>query len=234
LALLIKKSKAITVAWPLFAIGASFIVLFLLSPKVLFTSYGADGRFILPAALLFVASIKIEAPARAATILMIAYLVLAGIRVGSIWRSWSILDHQIAAEVDRLKMLPEGAAVYPLFRADEDLEQNKQQRSFEHALHYATISRRVFVPSLFALPGQQPLVFRTSPGFSGSPEVNNLQWLIELPKYDYVWTYALRPEARDSLISRSTLVSQTNGFELWKVDSRQHPNRVQAELRTKR
>jgi hypothetical protein len=50
--------------------------------------------------------------------------------------------------------LPLGARVYPVFATASDWTAAKQGCSFQHVVPYATIYRRAFVPTLFALRGQ--------------------------------------------------------------------------------
>jgi hypothetical protein len=67
---------------------------------------------------------------------------------------WLQLDRRITAEVGRLMALPLGARVYPVFATASDWTAAKQGCSFQHVVPYATIYRRAFVPTLFALRGQ--------------------------------------------------------------------------------
>lgn len=218
LILLLIFSRRISLAWPFFIVGAVFVICYLLSPMVLFTSSGADARFVLPAILLFVLSLKVEVQSSAGKALMIAYLIVASIRVGDIWATWRTLDWQIGAEAERLMILPEGAAVYPLFVRSEEHQQGKLERTFEHTVHYATIYRRAYVPTLFALRGQQSLQFRRPPHYSTLSDANPRQWLHNLSDYDYVWSYGIDADTRASLAERSALISEANGFALWKIE----------------
>jgi len=214
-ALLIKQSESIRVVWPIFIAGVAFAFLYLISPRNMFTSEVVDGRFILPAALLLVLSLKIEAPAGAAKYLLIAYLVIASIRLGSIWNTWMTLDRRITAEVERLKGLPQGSSVYVAFTQPAIGEKGKVERAFEHIAHYATIYRGSFVSGLYAIRGQQPLVTRPMPNYT-TPGGNDTQRLLYNSGYfDYVWCYGESSNfIKHTLSGRSILVNDTDGFAL--------------------
>jgi hypothetical protein len=57
----------------------------------------------------------------------------------------------------------------------------KADRGFFHIIQLWTVSRGADISSLFALPGQQPLVFRQAP-------CANREWAC-IASYDYIWTY---------------------------------------------
>ncbi|HEY0003490.1 MAG TPA: hypothetical protein VGB17_01675 [Pyrinomonadaceae bacterium] len=217
--------KRVQVVWPTFAAGLLFVLLYLLSPKVLFTSSGADVRFVLPAALLLILSLRIELPLKAGKILLLAVLLVACVRVAFIWRTWIKLDQRIAAEVERLAVLPEEAKVYPVLVLSHNSQSAKLERPFEHILHYATINRRAFVPTLYAIKGQQPLLFRVKPHFI-APENDYAEqwqesaarWLPLLSEYDYVWAYGADAGLDQILESRCTRVYEADGFALWRVN----------------
>jgi hypothetical protein len=84
-----------------------------------------------------IGTIQWNTPAGAAKYLLIAYLVIASIRLGAIWNTWMTLDRRIAAEVERLKGLPQGSSVYVAFTQPAIGEKGKVERAFEHIAHYA-------------------------------------------------------------------------------------------------
>lgn len=224
--LLILQSTRLRVHAPTWVTGIILFLLFILSPKVLFTSSGADARFILPAALLLVLSLKIEVARPTGRSLLLAGLAVLFMRVGFIYMTWAALDQRIAAQTQMLQVLPRGAKVYPLFVLADDRQQGKIERSFGHIIHYASINQQAFVPTLFARPGQQPLVFRTRPQYVEPPQGYAHQWMemagdwsAYLKDYEYVWSYGISDELRELLRQRATLIYETDGFTLWRLSS---------------
>jgi hypothetical protein len=202
-ALLIKLSERIRVVWPIFIAGGAFAFLYLLCPYTLFTSEAADKRFILPAALLLLLSLKIEPPASSAKYLLLAYLIIASIRIGAIWNTWMTLDRRIVAEVERLKGLPQGSSVYVASPPTVIGQKAKMERAFSHIAHYATIYRGSFVSGLFAFRGQQPLVTRPAPNYT----------------FDYIWGYGESSSIiKNTQAERNLIVNDTDGFVLLKSD----------------
>lgn len=219
--MLLYRARRVQVVPPLFIAGLILILLYIVSPKGLITTSAADARFVLPAVLLVVLSLKIDLPARTAKILLFACLLIASVRIGSIWKVWSQLDERIAAEVGRQTVLPIGARVYPIYVMPADGRQGKTERAFMHVIHYATINRRAFVPTLFALKGQQPLNFLTPPLYATPTSSEPERWLEHLVNYDYVWSYSADDELKRLLRSRCVMVSEANGFSLWRVTNRE-------------
>lgn len=223
---LARAAGSLRVAWPTFTAGAAFLLLYFLSPKVLFTSSGADARFILPCVLLCVLSLGVALRGRAGKVLLLAILCVACVRLGAIWKTWAGLDARIAAEAARLGgALPEGARIYPVLVLPPERQREKLERSFTHLPHYATVSRHAFVPTLFALEGQQPLRFRERPRFAeaasySSEEWRQLstRWLSYLDDYDYLWAYGADEPLRKIIEGRCTKVYDEDGFSLWRVN----------------
>ncbi|MFN2454907.1 MAG: hypothetical protein ABR577_11870 [Pyrinomonadaceae bacterium] len=218
---LIRRTESVDVVWPLFIAGGVFALLYLICPMVIFTSSAADTRFILPAAVLLVLSLKWNITVKAGKGLLLASLLLFSIHVCSIWSMWAVLDRRIGAEVERLEALPDGARVFPMPVMPKSLQEAKVARAFGHIVHYATIERHLLVPSLFARRGQQPLVFRTRPQYE-EPENNySEQWqeyAYQWQQYDYVWCYGTDEALERLLRERCRKVNEGDGFSLWQVN----------------
>jgi len=129
------------------------------------TGSGADARFLVPAALLLVLSVKLKINRHLSVALFVACLTLFSLRVGLIWNSWREMDHQIAEQISLFSALPEGARVYPAFPSPDLVQLSKKERSLEHVISLATITRRAYVLSQLRYRGQQPVLFRTRPTF---------------------------------------------------------------------
>lgn len=137
------------------------------------------------------------------------------------------IHRRIAAEVERLKALPDGVTVYPVVVLPTDKRKAKVERSLSFVVHYATINRHAFVPTLYAIKGQQPLLFRTEPHPHPTLTITTAQqWLEFLASndvwlgYDYVWSYGVSGGIEELLQTKSTVVTRADGFALWRVNSK--------------
>ncbi len=225
LVLLMRKLQRVRVDGPIFIASAIFAFLYLPSPKVLFDSSAADARLILPAALLFTLSLKLSIPPAAGKLLLLLVLSLSSIRVLFIWRTWDHLDGRIAAGVEKLKDLPQGATVYPIFVRSENRQEEKVERSLLHIVHYATIYRHARVPTLFTHEGQVNIAFRSKLNFAEAPdrkaeewaELSN-EWTPYLADYDYVWGHGVKGELEHLLRKRCVKIDESGAFSLWRVN----------------
>ncbi|HEX3249089.1 MAG TPA: hypothetical protein VHS05_06660 [Pyrinomonadaceae bacterium] len=225
---LVTRIQSLQVDPAIFTSGTVFAILYLLSPKVLFGSSAADVRFILPAALLLTLSLKVSILPHTKKVLLSLFVLLASVRVVCIWRTWVSLNEGIATDVEDLKKLPVGARVYPIFVLPEDRQAQKVERSLNHVVHYATIYRHAFVPTLFAYEGQQPLLFRATPPYIGPDQWQTEQWVQHsdewiplLANYDYVWAHRADGSLEELLHTRCTKINETGAFSLWRVDQHQ-------------
>ena len=213
------------VVWPTFAAGLALLLLYFLSPNAALGGSAVDIRFIIPCVLLCVLSLKLSLRGRAGKFLMLAVLCLACVRLAAVWMTWAGLSRRIAAEVARFDVLPDGARVYPMVVMPQDVRSEKVVRSFRHLANYTTTSRHAFVPILFTIKGQQPLLFREPPRFVEasvySPEEwreLSPRWLGYLDDYDYLWAYGLDDSLRALVLTRCTKVYEEDGFSLWRVN----------------
>lgn len=223
-----RRATRVRVAKQTFVAGLVFCLLFLVFPKAVLTAWSVDARFVVPATLLLVLSLRITMPRETGKLLLLLLLAVLTLRVGSAWATWHALDRRIAAQLKTFELLPEGARVYPMFVAPDNWERGLVERAFDHVGHYATIKRRAYLPTLFAWKSQQPLIIRTPPRhIAPSPghahqwlEVSD-RWLAYLSDYDYVWSYGADERLAQLLRTRATPVADSDGFTLWKVGSRQ-------------
>lgn len=213
----ISASRESTIEWPSFLAGLVLLALLLASPKGMLTGSGADARFLVPAALLLVLSVKLTIRRPLSTALFLACLILFSLRVGLIWNSWREMDHQIAEQISLFSVLPEGARVYPAFPSPDLVQLSKEERSLEHVISLATITRHAYVLSQFAIPGQQPVLFRIQPSVVLLHDVSN-DWTASLRDAEYVWSYGIPDFVQQELASRCVPVAAQSGFTVWKVN----------------
>jgi hypothetical protein len=185
--LLLAGARRITVDPPALLLGAVFFLLFLAAPLTLLTASAVDVRFVLPAVILALLSVRVDAGgAAAAGALAIFALVIVG-RMGFILHTWKQLDTETRREVAAFDSLPEGARIYPITVESPDWETAKRERGLESVAHYATIRRHAFLPTLFAYRGQQPLFYRVRPRYVAGGNASDPKWLRQIAGYDYVW-----------------------------------------------
>lgn len=195
---------------------AGLFAAFLACPMVLFTSWGADTRFVLPLATLLPFTLALDLPPRAARGLTIAALAVSAGRVGAIWAGWQGPNARAAQAASLFPTLPVGARVFPAFYAADDVGTAKQDRGVEHVLFYAMPERRLFVPTLFATRGLMPLHFRNGETamLTSRPRLLPEQ----LHGYDYVWAHKLPPAEAAALARIATPVAQAGPFSTWRVN----------------
>ena len=222
---LVTRIQSLRVNGPLFISGMICVILYLLSPKAMLGGSGIDARYIMPAALLLTLSLKVSAVSRTIKFLLPLLLLLASVRVVFIWRTWVKLDKRIAVHVEHLKQLPSGTTIYPLFVLPNDRQDAKVARSLDHVVHYATIYREAVVPTLLAVQGLQPLLFRAWPGYAAPSQRHaeewvqfSDQWMPLLANYDYVWAHCLDERMEELLRQRFTKIGESDAFTLWRVN----------------
>jgi len=195
-------------------IGSMFVMAWILSPSVVGLWSPVDARFVLPAALLLILSVDVLSWNRLGRTLFACVLVASLLRVGYVWATWTTLDHKIADAVDMLAALPDGVTVYPAFFPPSGIDRQKRDRSFEHVIHYATISRNAHLPTLLAVRGYFTLAFREEPRYHGpAPDLR----AEDLEGYDCVWTYHAPATAEALLAANGTLLAEHDGFAIWRL-----------------
>lgn len=163
------------VVWPIIALlGVS-----LLLPDKLLSSENADWRVVLPM-LLVIAGAAPEPGRRGATGALVVAFAFAANSAASYgaWRAWQAGDRI----VDELRVVlgpfPQGAHLLPYLPGIE------QKLAFEapslyHVAAHGVIGKSAMVPTIFALPGHQPIEFT-------APYQNSAEW--------YHWLHGARAE----------------------------------------
>jgi hypothetical protein len=187
-------------------VGLVLFALCLITPKALWTVSGADARYIIPGYLLLVLSIEPRWGLRQKAALAVA-LVGMVIHTGNITASWISINQRGKQVLAMGEVLPPGAHIYALSSATVEA---KLDRGFIHLIQFWTISHDADISTLFALPGQQPLVFRGSPRDCQDRTAC-------FSRYDYVWTYDPPPSTHQILLGIATPVSAWEKVTLWRV-----------------
>lgn len=176
-------------------LGISFFIAFLLSPKVLFTSYAADARLVPVFVVFLIGSVSLVLSRRWSTVLGIAILSVYFVRTIFITYHWSQLSDRMESHAEVMDRLPDSSRVLPLF-IGEEVYDKKLERPMEHVLSYGIISKGLMTASFIAKPGQQPIVYKQQPlryvlhpgTTADTLDLDALEF-----NYDYIWGYKLAP-----------------------------------------
>ncbi len=134
------------------------LLTYLLMPDQLATASGADGRIPLVLALLLVAGSSWTAPKKAAVrAFMGAALVLFLVRVSAVGAEWLENDRFYTQLLPAFDKIPAGSRVAV---ANPSGTVDLPTPSLCHFPALAVVRRNAFVPTLFALPTQQPISLR--------------------------------------------------------------------------
>ncbi|HUB95894.1 MAG TPA: hypothetical protein VL993_08255, partial [Stellaceae bacterium] len=206
---------------------AMLALLYLVSPSQMLGASGIDRRFPLALALIVVAGSAWAAPRPALERgLLAAAAVMFLLRLGTVALSWQASAREYAAILPALDALPAGARVAVAAPPEAT---NVSATPLVHLPVLAAALRDAFVPTLFAIPGQQPIAFApdrravavaTGPdllwralGADGTldPRVAGL-----LAHYDYVAVAGVRPF---DVVPRPGLVPvfETPRFKLFRL-----------------
>ena len=141
-------------AW---AMGLLF-VLYLALPSQLYGGSGADHRLPVVLFLLLIAGSAPRFPSRTAAIAVAtAAAVMLSARMAVIEGVWRRADQVYAADLAGLDKLPKGARLAVAYSPDAI---HVVRTPEVHLPAMAVVRRDAFVPTLFAIPGQQPISLR--------------------------------------------------------------------------
>lgn len=209
----------------LLAVGIGLLVVFLAAPRDLITASGADARLILPAGVVLLVSYRGNPRTGRRVAYATALVAVLAARVCVVWNEWARFEPAERRALALLDRVPEGARIFPIFAPAGGADEQKRERVFRHFVHYATIRRHAYVPSLFAWRGQQPLVFRVPPpeeltNGTEAPTVSRTA----LATYDYVWACGGdSASAARGLAGLARPVGEAAPCALWQVTGARSP-----------
>lgn len=216
--LLIRKIQFVQ---PALLPGIVFALGYVFCPEVLFTSWGADLRFVTPALVFLLLSLKPTFKAQFAKPLLLAFVALYAVRIGFITYNWQNIDRRVTAEVERLNVIPNNSKVLSFYGEKYDFTD-----TLCHIVMYAAINREAFIPTTYTIPGQQPLLVRDQT-FWQRPFIPAQLSAEYFSSYDYIWVYfpagKLRGYLQDKksleaqLQPRCTMLYEQDEFSLWKI-----------------
>ncbi len=161
--------RHLNVHWGLLLAAAAFACLSVVAPAWAADTAWVDRRFPIMALLCLLASVQLKAAAspRLAMAVGVAALALVAARAGWVAWNWSSAQHDLASTRLALRGVPAGATVLPMqhrasFAAKWSAPAGRYiwqvgDPTFRHYPALAVPLQRAFVPTLFAVPGKQPL-----------------------------------------------------------------------------
>jgi hypothetical protein len=187
--------------------------LYLLIPFQLGTTTDADSR-LLPALLVCALAVVISLPVRRPALGAALLAVCLGVRFGSIVSNWDRLSERLDSASRSLAVFEPGSRVMPVIL----IPTNSKEYPEQHFVSWAVISRDIFVPTMLAYRGQQPLAVTIPCGL----------YLRELPDscavdekqvrqcYDYLWVY--NPKGKRLRLPNSfERVFSDDSLTVWRV-----------------
>lgn len=205
-------------------IGAAFFLFFILSPRVLFTSYSADVRFIQPAVLLSVLAMDIrgERIHQFARWGFLGIVILSTVRLTDIAINWVPMSAAIERQMTMVEKIDSNSLVYSI-RYDDLLSDRKTERPLGHALTNGVLIKPMAVSNLPAFPSQQPLYWRepSQDGGRNSRDDSEVRipWDTVRSRYRYVWVYDPKPALRAEIEQNAAPIDSTDNTWLFKIRS---------------
>ena len=199
-------------------VGLLFIFLFFITPDGLLTVRNLPERYAVPAFLMLLLSIE-PAWGRWQKAAFAVALVVTMVRMGNITANWLSINRESEHVLAMGRVLPEKARVFVFIPPMERNHPGNPQLRLSHLIQYWTVSKEADVSSLFALPGQQPIVFR-DPSCHGPYSVGS-ENVGCIGKFDFVWTYDPAPTYRQQLSRIATPAATWNYITLWRLN---HPD----------
>jgi hypothetical protein len=201
---------------------------FLAMPPLLMASALADYRIMIAAQFLLLAAIDIKpgSPAKLAWSLFLPVFAIYSLRVFAIAEQWRSSDQVAQAALAAFEHVEYGSRLFPAVRRESGGQTFRG--NYENFLPtLAVIARSAFVPSLYALPGAQPVKFtppyerlRSSTPQRRTETGMEPDWPHVLANYDYVWVPA-REHFATIPSDQLQLVASHPRFRLFKVIARE-------------
>jgi hypothetical protein len=201
-------------------VSVVFFILFLISPNDLFTASNVAERYVIPSYLILFLSIGPQWGRKQRVAMGIALIALMA-SIGNVTVNWLSINRQSKRVIAMGGLLPEGVRVFVLptwgtGSSRAGARSALPEDRFLNMAQFWSLSRRADVSNLFALPGQQPLVFRQLTCHGPYPPES--VWLRCLGSFDFVWTIDPAPAYREALSRIAAPVSTWEMVTLWRVN----------------
>jgi hypothetical protein len=209
--LMLLFSRRVSLNGAILVVGVGLFILFILLPSWLFTAGDADVRVIPYLAIFVFAAFRIRLPSILAKACFLLILSAFLLRLGVVCYTWASVDSRIAAQVKFFERFEEGSRVFPIVTPQQGLQNDKMARIFRHVIHYSTINRYTFSPTLFALKGSHPLNFKESQPLNKKVDIlpfTPSDWQRVFSDHDYIWLYSPDGSIPAQVSSNTELVAR--------------------------
>lgn len=211
------------------AASVALVVAYWVCPSDVASGIEVNVRFALGAVTLLVLAFDIALPARLGTALLAAALALFGARTAVTAAHWLDLDRSFQRHLAAFATIEEGATLHNIyFYPTGRLFNAPRVRGLAliHTPSFAAVTRHALVPTLYGLPGQQPLVHRISMYRAHRfhdrqrPEI---AWDRIFGHYHYVWTCRAPADLIAPLVERGRLRATVDDCALYALDAPEPP-----------
>ncbi len=215
-----QKTKFDPVLLALFVIFYSVVWM---CPTRLFTSSGADIRFLLPAFIFLIISVDIELSQKTRKIVLSIFILLFATRIFLITLDWQAMSGGLSEQMVLMKHLPQYARVFPiLVRADKNYP--KTDLGIKNGHCYSVLLRQANDRALDAYPSQHAIAFREPSSyhtFDDDKEIDHQTLQTICSETDYLWCF--KPHADLTQKIKSSMlcdfIDSADGVLLWRVRS---------------
>lgn len=214
-AFLILKSNGVSVSVPILSCGVVLLLGYVVTPLVVLTSSAVDARFVWPGFVLIVLAFRPRIRPRYGAICFTCLVLIFLVRAGIVWSYWRDLDVKISRMVRVFDQLPREQKIFPAHFVSPGVKAAKLDAAVRHVVCYAVISRDAYVPTTFAIKGQQPIIDKEMIPFHSWVPGGATPWA----GYDYVWTYKPPAELLETLSRTATPIASADESTLWSLHS---------------
>lgn len=224
----------------LLAPAIALAVAYWVCPADVASGLEVNVRFALGATTLLVLAADISVPPRVRRAVLAVALAGMAARTGVTAAAWLELDREFRQHLAAFEHIEEGAAVHNIyFYPAPRLFNATRVRGLAliHTLGFAAVHRRANVPTLYALPGQQPLVHRT-PMYRAHRFHDRARPRIQWPRifghYQYVWVCRAPADLIAPLRARGRVVAEAGACALYALSAPSAPGQSRRDAAKER
>lgn len=211
------------------AAALTLAVAYWVCPSDIASGIEVNVRFALGAVTLLVLAVDVALPARARAALLAAALGLFTARTAVTAVCWVELDREFQSHLDAFAEIEEGTALHNIFFFPTGRLFNATRvrgLALIHTPSFAAVTRHALVPTLYGLPGQQPLVHRVPMYRSHrfhDRQRPDIQWDRVFGHYHYVWACRAPADLIAPLVERGRVRARAGACVLYQLDAPGEP-----------
>jgi hypothetical protein len=207
------------------AAAVTLAVAYWVCPSDVASGIEVNVRFALGAVTLLALAVDVALPARAGNSLLAVALGLFTARTAVTAAHWIDLDREFQGHLEAFAAIEEGAALHNIyFYPTGRLFNATRVRGLAliHTPAFAAVTRHALVPTLYGMPGQQPLVHRVPMYRSHrfhDRQRPTIAWDRIFGHYHYVWTCRAPADLIAPLVERGRLRARAGECALYQLDA---------------